>query len=116
VLFYGETYYLPNKTIDDSPPDPDDVWLGWWVNRLPMAWYVEKASAPSAYAKTVDALRERASVPPVVFVDPAEKGEVAPFLRERGYEATTYDLGLHHEQAVVVFVDEERLAGAETGA
>ncbi|MEF8800381.1 MAG: flippase activity-associated protein Agl23 [Halolamina sp.] len=115
VLFYGETYYLPNESIDDRPPRPGDDWLGWWVDRLPMAWYVAQASAPSAYAQTATAVRERDSVPPVVFVDPSESGEVAPLLRERGYQRTAYDLGLYHEQAVVVFVETERLDGPEAG-
>jgi predicted membrane-bound mannosyltransferase len=115
VLFYGDAYYLPNESIDDQPPRPGEKWLGWWVNRLPMAWYVEQASAPSAYAQTPSAVRERDAVPPVVFVDPSETGDVAPFLRERGYQRTTYELGLHHEQAVVVFVDTDRLDGQEPG-
>jgi uncharacterized protein (TIGR03663 family) len=111
VLYYGETYYLPDETVADRPPDEDDEWLGWWVSRLPMAWYVERASAPTAYAPDAEAVRDRASVPPVVFADPADAGEVAPVLRERGYTRTTYELGRYHDEAVVVFVDEQRLDG-----
>lgn len=109
VLFYGDTYYLPNESVDDRPPEPGASWLGRWVNRLPMAWYVEQASAPTAHARDPAALAERESVPPVVFADPGEAAEVASTLREQGYDRTTYDLGLYHEQAVVVFVDAARL-------
>jgi len=111
VLFYGEEYYLPNETIDDHPPTAGEGWLGWWVDRLPMAWYVERANASSAYAGDVETLRGMESIPPVVFADPAGADEAAAVLEERGYERTQYELGLYHEQAVVVFVDESRLNG-----
>ncbi|SFP38321.1 TIGR03663 family protein [Halolamina pelagica] len=109
VLFYGEEYYLPNESIDTAPPGEGENWLGWWLNRLPMAWYVERADAPSSYARGADALDDRASIPPVVFADPSEAEAAAAVLGERGYERTRYDLGLYHEQAVVMFVDESRL-------
>lgn len=111
VLYYGEEYYLPNETIADDPPTEGEEWLGWWLNRLPMAWYVERAGAPSAHAGEGE-LHERGSIPPVVFADPADADEAAPMLEGRGYERTRYDLGLYHEQAVVVFVDHSRLDGA----
>ena len=114
VLFYGEEYYLPNESIDDDPPTEGEDWLGWWLNRLPMAWYVERADAPSSYARDADALRERESIPPVVFAAPPDADGAAPVLAERGYERTRYDLGLYHEQAVVVFVDESRLDDGPT--
>ncbi|WP_435118080.1 flippase activity-associated protein Agl23 [Halolamina sp. C58] len=109
VLFYGEAYYLPNETIDDDPPTAGEQWLGWWLNRLPMAWYVERAGAESSYARDPAALRERESIPPVVFAAPPEADGAASVLDQRGYERTRYELGLYHEQAVVVFVDESRL-------
>ena len=111
VLFYGEEYYLPNETIDDDPPTEGEQWLGWWLNRLPMAWYVERAGAESSYARDPAALRDRESIPPVVFAAPVDAAGAAPVLTERGYERTRYELGLYHEQAVVVFVDESRLDG-----
>jgi uncharacterized protein (TIGR03663 family) len=111
VLFYGEAYYLPNERIDDDPPAEGEHWLGWWLNRLPMAWYVERAGAESSYARDPAALGDRESVPPVVFAAPHEAEGAASVLDERGYERTRYELGLYHEQAVVVFVDESRVDG-----
>jgi len=112
VLFYGEAYYLPNETVDDDPPTAGEQWLGWWLGRLPMAWYVERAGAESSYARDPAALRDRESIPPVVFAAPGEADGAASVLAVRGYERTRYELGLYHEQAVVVFVDESRLDGA----
>ncbi|MFW5949678.1 MAG: flippase activity-associated protein Agl23, partial [Halolamina sp.] len=113
VLFYGEEYTVPNESVADRPPDRDADWLGSWLNRLPMAWYVEQAGAPSAAAEDRESLRDRESIPPVVFVDPAEADEVAPMLPDRGYEQRRYELGLYHDQAVVVFVDDSRMDGEE---
>jgi uncharacterized protein (TIGR03663 family) len=109
VLYYGKTYYLPNESVADHPPGDGENWLGWWLRRLPMAWYVERAGTQTAYAGDREALEERTSVPPVVFADPADAGEVSSLLSDRGYDRTTYDLGLYHDQGVVVFVDEQRL-------
>ncbi|KPN30033.1 putative membrane protein [Halolamina pelagica] len=114
VLFYGEEYYLPNESVDRTPPADGENWLGWWLNRLPMAWYAEQADAPTAYARGADALSERASIPPVVFADPSEADSAAAVLTDRGYQRTRYDLGLYHEQAVVTFVDESRLDRGRT--
>jgi predicted membrane-bound mannosyltransferase len=111
VLYYGEAYYLPNESVADSPPSEGDHWLGWWLNRLPMAWYVERANAPSAHVDDATALRAMEPAPPVVFADPEAADGAARVLDERGYERTRYDLGLYHEQAVVVFVDRARLDG-----
>jgi hypothetical protein len=77
-----------------------------------MAWYVERANAPSSYARDAEALRRMESVPPVVFAAPEDAETAAPVLEERGYEQRSYDLGLYHEQTVVVFVDHSRLGGA----
>jgi uncharacterized protein (TIGR03663 family) len=109
VLYYGEAYYLPNETIADDPPAEGENWLGWWLNRLPMAWYAEQANVSSSYARDVDALRGPESIPPVVFAAPEGAEAAAPILAERGYDRTRYGLGLYHEQTVVMFVDDSRL-------
>ena len=111
VLYVGETYFLPNESIADRPPSEGDNWLGWWLDRLPMAWYVERANAPSEYVDDPETLRAMEPAPPVVFADPAAADGASRVLGERGYERTRYDLGLYHEQAVVVFVDRARLDG-----
>jgi predicted membrane-bound mannosyltransferase len=111
VLYYGEAYYLPNETIADDPPTEDENWLGWWLNRLPMAWYAEQANVSSSYARDAETLGGMESIPPVVFAAPEGAEAAAPILAERGYDRTRYDLGLYHEQAVVVFVDDSRLDG-----
>jgi uncharacterized protein (TIGR03663 family) len=113
VLYYGDAYSLPNESLADHPPDRNDEWLGWWVSRLPMAWYVERAGAPTGSAGDRATLEQRASVPPVVFAAPAEDDEISSLLQGRGYTRTTYDLGRYHDEAVVVFVDEERLDVAD---
>ncbi|GAB7093965.1 TIGR03663 family protein [Halolamina litorea] len=114
VLYYGDQYYLPNESLDDHQPTGDANWLGWWLGRLPMPWYVERAGAPSSYSRDPDVLRERGSLPPVVFANGSAADEAGPILTDRGYERTAYDLGLYHEQTVVAFVDESRLDGRST--
>jgi len=109
VLFYGEEYHLPDERVADRPPAEGENWLGWWLNRLPMAWYAERASAPTAHVGDAESLRELEPIPPVVFADPGEAESAAAVLEARGYERTRYELGLYHEQAVVVFVDASRL-------
>lgn len=111
VLYYGETYYLPKETLADRPPREGEVWPGWWTNRLPMAWYVERVDAPTVYARSPWEMQSRSSLPPVVFVASHEADEVDAILRDRGYATTRYDLELYADAAVVVYVDTARLDG-----
>ena len=116
VLYYGERFYLPNETVADDPPRPDDRWLGWWLDRLPLSWYVERADLSTAYAADAAALADRADdgpLPPVVVADRAVADEAAPALS--GYERTRYDLYLYGG-TVVVFTDESRLKSPERAA
>lgn len=113
VLYYGEAYYLPDESIADRPPAGDTVWLGWWVQRLPMAWYVEQAEASTAHAWHAETVRSRESLPPVVFAHPNSSEDVRELLENRGYERRRYDLTLYADTAVVVFVDAERLAESD---
>lgn len=113
VLYYGEHYFLPNESVAERPPRDGEMWLGWWLRRIPMAWYVERATAPTAYARTLEDARAMKSLPPVVFADSTEADEIAPLLAERGYSRRVYDTQLYGDSAVVVFVDADRLDGAE---
>ncbi|SDN00142.1 TIGR03663 family protein [Halogranum gelatinilyticum] len=116
VLYYGERFYLPNETVADEPPGPDDRWLGWWLGRLPLSWYVERADLSTAYAPDAAALSDRADdgpLPPVVVADVAVADDVAPAVS--GYERTRYDLYLYGG-TVVVFTDESRLKSPERAA
>lgn len=114
VLYYGERYFLPNESVADRPPREGEVWLRWWVARLPMAWYVERTNASTAYARTPADVQAIDALPPVIFAHPNEADEVAPALTERGYQSRVYDTELYGDGAVVVFVDADRL-DAETG-
>jgi predicted membrane-bound mannosyltransferase len=109
VLYYGERFYLPNESVADRPTRPSAraPWLGFWLKRLPMAWYVERAGGGTAYARDPAALRARESYPPVVFAGDEDAAVVRETLP--GYEARAYDTALYGNR-VVVFTDESRLA------
>lgn len=107
VLYYGDHFYLPNETVDDVPPAPGEPWLGWWVRRLPMAWYVARVDAGTTYARFPEDVRALETVPPVVVAHGEEAEAVAPLLE--GYDRRTYDTLLTDGGEVVVFVDESRL-------
>jgi uncharacterized protein (TIGR03663 family) len=108
VLYYGEAFYLPNESVADRPPRPsaETTWLGFWLKRLPMAWYAERAGVESDYVWQADDFRARGSYPPVVIA----ADEDAAVVRETlpGYRATPYDTALYGNR-VVVFTDESRL-------
>jgi uncharacterized protein (TIGR03663 family) len=108
VLYYGEAFYLPNESVADRPPRPsaETTWLGFWLKRLPMAWYAERAGVESDYVWQADDFRARESYPPVVLA----ADEDAAVVRETlpGYRATPYDTALYGNR-VVVFTDESRL-------
>jgi uncharacterized protein (TIGR03663 family) len=109
VLYYGERYFLPNETVADRPPRPsaDAPWLGFWLRRLPMAWYVERAGVETDYVWKAPDFRDRETYPPVV-IAPAEEADVVRRTLPE-YRATTYDTALYGNR-VVVFTDESRLS------
>jgi uncharacterized protein (TIGR03663 family) len=108
VLYYGERYFLPNETVAERPPRPsaDAPWLGFWLRRLPMAWYVERAGVETDYVWQAADFRARETYPPVVLA-PAEDAHVVRRTLP-GYRATTYDTALYANR-VVAFTDESRL-------
>ena len=108
VLYYGERYYLPNETAADRPPRPDAAapWLGLWVRRLPMPWYVERAGVETDYVWKAPDFRARETYPPVV-ITPVEDADVVRRTLP-DYRSATYDTALYGNR-VVVFTDESRL-------
>ncbi|WP_435145459.1 flippase activity-associated protein Agl23 [Halobaculum sp. P14] len=106
VLYYGSFFRLPNETVAAVPPRDAGPWLGLWLRRLPLTWYVERAGATHRHAAGVESVP--ANPPPVVFAAPAEADEVAGALD--GYRRREYDLALYGNP-VVVFTDEAALHG-----
>lgn len=100
VLYYGGYVRLPNESVADVPPRTNPDWLGYWVRRLPLPWYVERVGADTSYAHSPEAVPD--DPPPVVVAAPADAAEVAPLLD--GYERREYDLRLYGG-TVVVFTD-----------
>jgi uncharacterized protein (TIGR03663 family) len=96
VLFYGPTFVPHDVENPDAPPVSDE-----WGNRLPLAWYVERAGLETDGVRDEAALAARDSLPPVVVADAKRRSALAP--RLRGYEARTYRLSLWN-RGVVVFV------------
>ncbi|ESP87263.1 PurK operon protein / membrane-bound mannosyltransferase, partial [Candidatus Halobonum tyrrellensis G22] len=103
VLYYGETLALPAGAAADRPPRENPPWLATWLDRLPMAWYVERAGVEHRQAATVADLP--ADVPPVVLTTPAEATDLAGELP--GYERAEYDRYLFGG-TVVAFTDPAR--------
>jgi uncharacterized protein (TIGR03663 family) len=108
VLYYGERYFLPNESAADRPPRPDAEapWLGLWLRRLPMAWYVERAGVETEYVWKAPEFRDRETYPPVVIAPAEETDVVRRTLPD--YRSATYDTALYGNR-VVVFTDESRL-------
>nr|WP_264474915.1 flippase activity-associated protein Agl23 [Salinirubrum litoreum] len=108
VLYYGERFFLPNESVADRPPRPDAdaPWLGFWLRRLPMAWYAERAGVETDYVWKAPEFRDRESYPPVV-IAPAEEADVVRRTLP-DYRSATYDTALYGNR-VVVFTDEPRL-------
>ena len=115
VLYYGERYFLPNETVADRPPRPsaEAPWLGFWLRRLPMAWYVERAGVETDYVWKPPDFRDRETYPPVV-IAPAEEADVVRRTLP-DYRTRTYDTALYGNR-VVVFTDESRLNATRSPA
>ncbi|QLG61267.1 flippase activity-associated protein Agl23 [Halorarum salinum] len=110
VLYYGERFRLPNESVADAPPRTDPDWLGYWLRRLPLPWYVERAGADASHARSPEAVPD--DPPPVVVSTPGDAAEVAPLLD--GYERREYDV-LLYGGTVVVFTDPALDDGSEPG-
>ena len=93
VLLYGDEFVLRSETTADVPPVPDR-----FAERLPLAWYLERADADVSSAAAPGAL---ANPPPVVVATAAARSEAAS--RLANYESRTYRSALWNRR-IVVFV------------
>jgi uncharacterized protein (TIGR03663 family) len=93
VLLYGDQFVLRPERTADSPPVPDG-----FAERLPLAWYLERADADVSSAATPEAL---ANPPPVVIATSSARTEAASRLER--YESRTYRTALWNRR-IVVFV------------
>jgi uncharacterized protein (TIGR03663 family) len=94
VLFYGDHFAVPDESVADNPPVSGD-----WLNRLPLAWYLERAGARTDSATSVEALQDP---PPVVIARVEHYSELEPVLD--GYDANAYEITSHGTETLV-FVD-----------
>ncbi len=99
VLYYGGRFRLPNEAVADVPPRDGEPWIGLWVRRLPLSWYVERAGAEHQWAGNPSELPEE--LPPVVVADDAAASELAATGRVADYERREYDLLLYGGTVVV---------------
>jgi predicted membrane-bound mannosyltransferase len=114
VLYYGERFFLQNESVADRPPRPgvEAPWVGFWLNRLPLSWYVERAGVGTAYVWKAPDFRARETYPPVVIAPAGEADVVRRTLPD--YRSATYDTALYGNR-VVVFTDESRLNTTHAG-
>ena len=91
VLLYGDDLTLrPEATAGSPPVSPR------FGERLPIAWYLERAGADVTSAASPGSL---SAPPPVVVTTAADRSEVAG--RLDGYESTTYRTALWNRRTVV---------------
>jgi predicted membrane-bound mannosyltransferase len=95
VLYYGERFYVADETSLDQPPVPDQ-----FGERLPLAWYVERAGATTDSALSLDHYTDD-ELPPVVVADVSHRSVLSDRLTD--YEKSEYELALWNRD-VVVFV------------
>jgi uncharacterized protein (TIGR03663 family) len=101
VVYVGNLA-LRQESRADAPPVPDA-----WGNRLPLAWYVERAGAGT---RSVDEPADLATLPrepPVVVAPGDQAGAVADRIPD--YRQTTYRLALWNRE-VAVFVRDGAVA------
>jgi uncharacterized protein (TIGR03663 family) len=91
VVFYGEHFAIPVESVADHPPAGDD-----WHNRLPLAWYLERAGATVDSAKSPEAIEGE---PPVVIARVEHYSELAD--RLSGYDARTYEITASNTETVI---------------
>lgn len=99
VLYVGGAYHVADESTLDRPPVPPGDREA-FSNRLPLAWYFERADAETASVSRPEGLTD--APPPVVVTTLDFRGDVAKQLGD-GYRATTVELGLY-DREVVVFV------------
>ena len=98
VLFFGDHFAVADETVADDPPVSGD-----WLNRLPLAWYLERAGATTESATSVEAIEDP---PPVVIARVEHYGDLSPLLSD--YEASAYEITSHGTETIV-FVDRSAL-------
>lgn len=102
MLYYGDRFRLPANASTDLPPRRNPAWLGFWLRRLPLPWYVERGGIRHAWAGSPRELP--ANLPPVIVASDEAADELIATGRVDGYERRSYDLGLFGN-TVIVFTD-----------
>jgi len=95
VLYYGERFYVTDERSLEQPPVPDQ-----FGERLPLAWYVERAGATTDSALSLDSYTDE-ELPPIVVADVSHRSALSERLTD--YEKSEYELALWNRD-VVVFV------------
>ncbi|AOW80365.1 membrane-bound mannosyltransferase [Halodesulfurarchaeum formicicum] len=103
VVFYGDHFAVTDESVADQYPANSN-----WLNRLPLAWYLERSGATTASATSPNGLPEN---PPVVIARVEHYGELADHLE--GYDSRTYELTSHGTETVV-FLDPSALDNPRT--
>lgn len=99
VLYVGSPYVVADEaTLDEPPVPPGDREV--FSNRLPLAWYFERAGAETASVERPEGLAE--NPPPVVVTTPGFQTDVRNRLGD-DYRAYEVELGLY-DREVFVFV------------
>lgn len=91
VVFYGDHFAVPDESVAAEPPASSN-----WLNRLPLAWYLERSGASTASATTPEGIT---GDPPVVIARVEQYSELAD--RLEGYEARTYEITSHGTETVI---------------
>ncbi|MFB6110189.1 MAG: flippase activity-associated protein Agl23 [Halodesulfurarchaeum sp.] len=103
VVFYGEHFAVESESVAMRYPASSD-----WLNRLPLAWYLERADARTASAMSPEQIDGN---PPVVIARVKHYGELDD--RLPGYVARTYELTASGTETVF-FLDRSALNNTRT--
>jgi uncharacterized protein (TIGR03663 family) len=102
VLFYGDHFSVYDESVADVPPANSD-----WLNRLPLAWYLERADVTTESATSTSAIEDP---PPVVIARVKHYGDLEPVLSS--YDAGTYEITSRGTETVF-FIDRTALNRTE---
>ncbi len=100
VVWYGDHFAVSDETIADQYPANSQ-----WLNRMPIAWYIERAGGTTASATEPSEIPDGA---PVVIARVEHYGELAD--RMEGYDARTYEITATGTETIF-FVDHQALNG-----
>ena len=103
IVYYGDHFAVPDETVADQYPASSN-----WLNRLPLAWYFERANATTASATSPMEIQER---PPVIITRVEHYSELND--RLSGYEARTYEITSSGTETVF-FLDQSVLNNTRT--